>query len=144
MAAPTTRSGWQERQRKSRRLNGQPRAAAAYIGADALTALRARTNVAAAQMGADAPTVLPVAAAGLTEIAASTGDAALPHRIGTMVTVGSRPLLGTSVPTVGGLPSPRLRLSPATSSICILYIRLLQSPLKDFISYIYFLSNNVL
>jgi hypothetical protein len=37
-----------------------------------------------------------------------------------------------------------LRLSPATSSIYILYIRSLQSTLKDFISYIYFLYNNVL
>jgi hypothetical protein len=37
-----------------------------------------------------------------------------------------------------------LRLSPATSFIYILYIRPLQSSLKDFISYIYFLSNNVL
>jgi hypothetical protein len=37
-----------------------------------------------------------------------------------------------------------LRLSLATSSIYILYIRPLQSSLKDFISYIYFLSNNVL
>jgi hypothetical protein len=37
-----------------------------------------------------------------------------------------------------------IRLSPATSSIYILYIRLLQSSLKDSISYIYFLSNNVL
>jgi hypothetical protein len=37
-----------------------------------------------------------------------------------------------------------VRLSPATSSIYILYIRLLQSSLKDSISYIYFLSNNVL
>jgi hypothetical protein len=37
-----------------------------------------------------------------------------------------------------------LRLSPATSSIYILYIRSLQSSLKDSISYIYFLSNNVL
>jgi hypothetical protein len=36
------------------------------------------------------------------------------------------------------------RLSPATSSIYIIYIRSLQSSLKDFISYIYFLSNNVL
>jgi hypothetical protein len=36
------------------------------------------------------------------------------------------------------------RLSPATSSIYILYIRPLQSSLKDFTPYIYFLSNNVL
>jgi hypothetical protein len=63
-------------------------------------------------MGADAPTVLPMAMTGSTEIAASTGGAALPPRIGTMVIVGSRPLSGTSVPTLGGLPSPR----PTTSS----------------------------
>jgi hypothetical protein len=50
--------------------------------------------------------------AGLTEIAAFTGGAALPPRIGTMVTMGSRPLSGTSVPTAGRLPSPR----PTTSS----------------------------
>jgi hypothetical protein len=50
--------------------------------------------------------------AGLTEIAAFTGGAALPPRTGTMVTMGSRPLSGTSVPTAGGLPSPR----PTTSS----------------------------
>ncbi|XP_035821030.1 uncharacterized protein At5g50100, chloroplastic isoform X3 [Zea mays] len=37
-----------------------------------------------------------------------------------------------------------VRLSPATSSIYILYIRPLQSSLKDSISYIYFLFNNVL
>jgi hypothetical protein len=53
-------------------------------------------------MGADAPTVLLVAAAASTEIVASTGDAALPPRIGTMVTVGSKQLSGTSVLTVGG------------------------------------------
>jgi hypothetical protein len=68
-------------------------------------------HAAAAQMGADAPTVLLVAAAGSTEIAASTGGAALPRRIGTMVTVGSRPLSGTPVPAVGGLPSPRPTMS---------------------------------
>jgi hypothetical protein len=37
---------------------------------------------------------------------------ALPPRTGTMVTMGSRPLSGMSVPTVGGLPSRR----PTTSS----------------------------
>jgi hypothetical protein len=37
-----------------------------------------------------------------------------------------------------------IRLSPATSSIYILYIRPLQSFLKDSTPYIYFLSNNVL
>jgi hypothetical protein len=37
-----------------------------------------------------------------------------------------------------------LQSAPATSSIFILYIRHLQSALKDFIIYISFLSNNVL
>jgi hypothetical protein len=60
----------------------------------------------AAQTGADAPM------AGLTEIAAFIGGAALPPRTGTMVTMGSRSLSGTSVPAAGGLPSPR----PTTSS----------------------------
>jgi hypothetical protein len=63
-------------------------------------------TVAAAQRGAYASAV------GLTEIVAFTGSVALPPRIGTMVTIGSRPLSGTSVPTAGGLPSPR----PTTSS----------------------------
>jgi hypothetical protein len=45
--------------------------------------------------------------AGLTEIVAFTGGAALPPQIYTMVTIGSRPLSGTSVPAAGGLPSPR-------------------------------------
>jgi hypothetical protein len=58
-----------------------------------------------AQTGPDVP------AAGLTEIAAFTGSAVLPPRTGTMVTMGSRPLLGTSVPTVGGLPSLRPTMS---------------------------------
>jgi hypothetical protein len=60
----------------------------------------------AAQTGADA------LATRLTEIAAFTGGATLPPRTGTMVIVGSRPLSGTSVPVLGGLPSPR----PTTSS----------------------------
>jgi hypothetical protein len=63
-------------------------------------------TAAAAQTGADPP------AAGLTLIAVFTGGAALPPRTGTMVTIGSRPLSGTSVPAVGGQPSPR----PTTSS----------------------------
>jgi hypothetical protein len=63
-------------------------------------------TAAAAQIGEDASAV------GLTEIAAFTGGAALPPRTGTMVTMGSRPLSGTSVPAAGGLPSPR----PTTSS----------------------------
>jgi hypothetical protein len=114
----TTSSSWRGRQRGSRRRSGQPRTprgavAAALTGADAPAALRvgARTAVvsptaAAAQTGADAP------AAGLTEIAAFIGDASLPPRTGTMVTKGSRPLSGTSVPAPGDLPSPR----PTTSS----------------------------
>jgi hypothetical protein len=79
--------------------------AAALTGVDVPAALRAgaRTTAmpstaAAAQTGVDAPT------AGLMEIAAFTGGAALPPRTGTM---GSRPLSGTSVPAAGGLPSPR-------------------------------------
>jgi hypothetical protein len=83
------------------------------VVAAAQTALRAgaRTTAvpltaATTQTGVDAPV------AGLTEIAAFTGGAALPPQIGTMVTMGSRPLLGTPVPTAGGRPSPR----PTTSS----------------------------
>jgi hypothetical protein len=75
-----------------------------------LVAARAEVDVAvaadAAQTGADAP------AAGLTEITAFIGGAALPPRTGTMVSIGSRPLSGTSVPAAGGLPSRR----PTTSS----------------------------
>jgi hypothetical protein len=87
--------------------------ATALTSADAPAALRAGAHTvvvsptaAAAQTGADVP------AARLTEIAAFTGGAALPPRTGTMVTMGSRPLSGASVSTVGGLPSPR----PTTSS----------------------------
>jgi hypothetical protein len=86
--------------------------AAAQTGADAPTALQAGARAAAvpptvavAQIGAGAP------AAGLTEIAAFTGGATLPPQTGTMVTMGSKPLSGTSVPAAGGLPSPR----PTTS-----------------------------
>jgi hypothetical protein len=78
------------------------------MGADASAALRAGVHTAAmpptaaaAQTGTDA------LAAGLTEIAAFTGGATLPPRTDTMVTMGSRPLSGTSVPAAGGLPSPR-------------------------------------
>jgi hypothetical protein len=56
-------------------------------------------TAAAAQTGADA------LAAGLTDIVTFIGGAALPLRTSTMVTMGSRPLSGTSVPVVGGLPS---------------------------------------
>jgi hypothetical protein len=71
------------------------------LARDAPATLRAGACAAAAQTGADAPAV------GLTEIAAVMGGAALPPRTGTMVTIGSRPLLGTLVPAAAGLPSPR-------------------------------------
>jgi hypothetical protein len=58
-------------------------------------------RAAAVQTGTDAP------AAGLMEIAAFTGGVALPPQTGTMVTMGSKPLSGASVPAAGGLPSPR-------------------------------------
>jgi hypothetical protein len=87
--------------------------AAALTGVDAPVALRTGPTAAAVpptaaavQADADAST------AGLTEIAAFTGGAALPPRIDTTVTMGSRPLSGTSVLAAGGLPSPR----PTTSS----------------------------
>jgi hypothetical protein len=83
------------------------------MGADALVVLWAGARVAAvssmavaAQTGADVPV------ARLTATAAFTGGAALPPRTGTMVTMGSRPLSGTSIPAASGLPSPR----PTTSS----------------------------
>jgi hypothetical protein len=66
----------------------------------------ADTSAAAAQTGVDVPAV------GLTEIAAFTGGAVLPPQTGTLVTMGSTPLSGTSVPAVSGLPSSR----PTTSS----------------------------
>jgi hypothetical protein len=82
--------------------------AAALTGADEPVVLRAGARAvvmsptaAATQTGADALT------AGLTETAAFTGGTALPPCTGTMVTIGSRPLSGTLVPAVGGLPSPR-------------------------------------
>jgi hypothetical protein len=94
-------------------VDPQGHMAAALTGVDAPAVLRAGVRAAAvsptaaaAQTGADAP------AAGLTEIAAFTGGVALPPRTGTMVTMGSRPLSGMSVPAAGGLPSPR----PTTSS----------------------------
>jgi hypothetical protein len=114
----TKSSGWRGKQRESRRHSGQPhilmgvRVAAAQIGADAPTALRARAHAAAAQTGVDTPAVLSAAATESTEIAAFTGGATLPPRIGTMVAAWPKPLSGTSVPAVGGLPSPR----PTTSS----------------------------
>jgi hypothetical protein len=87
--------------------------AAVLTDVDALAAFRAgaRTaavppTVAAVQTGTDAPV------ARLTEITAFTGGTTLPPRTGTMVTMGSKPLSRTSVPAVGGLPSPR----PTTST----------------------------
>jgi hypothetical protein len=115
---PTKSSGWRGKQRESRRHSGQlripmrARVAATQIGIDAPTVLRARAHAAAAQTGVDTPTVLPAATTESTEIAASTSSAALPPRIGTMVAAGPRPLSGTSVPAVDGLPTPR----PTTSS----------------------------
>jgi hypothetical protein len=84
--------------------------AADLMGADALTVLRAGAHTAvvpgaAAQTGADAPT------AGLTEIVAFTGSMALPPQTGPMVTMGSKPLSGMSVPAAGSLPSPRPTMS---------------------------------
>jgi hypothetical protein len=113
MTTETMSSSWQRRKHGSKRRSGQPRTprgavAAALTGADAPAVLRAGARVAAvspmaaaAQTGADTPV------AGLMEIAVFTGSAALPPRTGTMVTMGSRPLSGTSVPMAGGLPSPR-------------------------------------
>jgi hypothetical protein len=83
-------------------LTGADAPAALWVGAHAATV---SPTAAAAQTGADVP------AAGLTEIVAFTGGVALPPQIGTMVTMGSRPLSGTSVPAVGGLPSPRPTMS---------------------------------
>jgi hypothetical protein len=86
---------------------------AAQTGADAPATLRAGARetvvpppMVAAQTGTNAPT------ARSTEITAFTGGVILPPRTSTMVTMGSRPLSGTSVPAAGGLPSPR----PTTSS----------------------------
>jgi hypothetical protein len=87
----TKSSGWQGKQRESRRHSGQPRipmgahVAAAQIGTAAPTALRARAHAAAAQLVLDTLTVLPAAATESSEIAASTGGATLLPRIGTMV-----------------------------------------------------------
>jgi hypothetical protein len=68
------------------------------MSADAPAALQVGARAAAVSpMAATAQTGADVAAAGLTEIAAFTGGTALPPRTGTMVTMGSRPLSGTSV-----------------------------------------------
>ena len=93
--------------------------AAAQTGVDALAALleEARTAVADRSMESVAFTgsvaLSPrIGTDGSMESAAFTGSVALSPRIGTVVTTGSRLLSGTSVPAVGGLPSPR----PTTSS----------------------------
>jgi hypothetical protein len=82
--------------------------AAALTGVDASAALRVGARAAAVSPTAAATqTGEDASAVALTKIAAFTGGAALPPRTGTMVTMGSRPLSGTSVPAAGGLPSPR-------------------------------------
>jgi hypothetical protein len=86
--------------------------AAALTDADAPDALRAGVRAAVSPTAAAARTGVDTSAVGFTEIAAFTAGAALPPRTGTMVTMGYRPLSGTSVPAAGGLPSPR----PTTSS----------------------------
>ena len=105
-------------------LLGQSRtptsAAAAQTGADAPVALleEARTaTVADGSMESPAFTgsvaLSPwIGTDGSMESVAFTGSVALSPRIGTVVTTGSKLLSGTSVPAVGGLPSPR----PTTSS----------------------------
>jgi hypothetical protein len=82
--------------------------AVAQMSTDASVVLQVGARMAAvlptataAQTGANTP------AAGSMEIAGFTGGVALPPRIGTMVTVGSRSLSEMLVPVVGGLPSPR-------------------------------------
>jgi hypothetical protein len=74
---------------------------AAWEQAAQWAAAHPQGHAAVAQTGAD------VSVAGLTEIAAFIGGAALTLRTGSMVTMGSRPLSGTLVPAGGGLPSPR-------------------------------------
>jgi hypothetical protein len=71
-----------------------------------VAALTGTDAAVAAQKGTDA------LAAGLTEIAVFIGGEALPPRTGSMVTMGSRSLSGTSILAVDSLPSPR----PTTSS----------------------------
>jgi hypothetical protein len=87
--------------------------AVAQMGADTPAVLQAGERVAAVPpMAVAAQTGTDALAAGLMEIAAFTGGVALPPQTGTMVTMGSRPLLGTLVQAAGGLHSPR----PTTSS----------------------------
>jgi hypothetical protein len=94
------------------RFGGAPTAAVAQTGADTLVARLLEIVHVRTHLGTAGASVPPTAEVGLTEIAVFTGDAALPPRTGTMVTMRSRPLSGTSVPAAGGLPSPR----PTTSS----------------------------
>jgi hypothetical protein len=69
--------------------------AAVLTSADAPAALQAEARAAAVSpMAATAQTGANMPAAGLTEIAAFTGGAALPPWTGTMVTMGYRPLSG--------------------------------------------------
>jgi hypothetical protein len=98
------------REQRAQWVAAHPRGAvaAALTGEDAPAVLRAGAHAAAvpsstlaAQTGVDVPV------AGLTEIVAFIGGTTLPPRTGTMVTMGSRPLSGMSVPAAGGLPSPR-------------------------------------
>jgi hypothetical protein len=85
---------------------------AAQTGVDAPAALQAEAHVAAVPpMAAGAQTGTNAPVAGSTEITVFTGGAALPPQTGTMVTAGSRPLSGTTVPAVGGLHSPRPTMS---------------------------------
>jgi hypothetical protein len=83
------------------------------MAADALAVLQVGSRMAAVPpMEVVTQTGVNVPAAGSMEIVAFTSGAALPPQTGTMVTAGSRPLSGMSVPVVGGLHSPR----PTTSS----------------------------
>ena len=105
-------------------LLGQPRtptsAAAAQTGADAPAALLEEARTATVADGSMESVAFTGSVAlsprigtdGSMESVAFTGSVALSPRIGTVVTTGSRLLSGTSVPAVGGLPSPR----PTTSS----------------------------
>jgi hypothetical protein len=88
--------------------------AAALTGTDVPAAFRAGGGCVATVplMAATAKTGVNAPTTELTEIAAFICGTALPPWTGTMVTMGSRPLSGTSVPVAGGLHSPR----PTTSS----------------------------
>jgi hypothetical protein len=78
------------------------------MGADTPATLQAGARMSAVPpMVVVAQTGIDALAAGLMEIMTFTGGTTLPPQIGTMFTVGSKPLSETSVPAVGGLPSPR-------------------------------------